>query len=455
MIPRTPLHSWIAQLVGIGPEALSLEHVRAWQLEALRRTLDHAVTNSPFYSERLRIRGDDLCCLDDLARLPFTAPEDLRRDPLRLLCVSQGEIERVVTMDTSGTTGRPKRLFFTHDDLEHTIDFFAHGMTTMIGSGGRVLLFMSGQRPGSVGDLLARGLRRVGTTCHCHGFVQNLDEAVRAIAAHGSDCLVGIPSQVLAVARHGRLTGMLRPGDVGSVLLSGDPVTPALREAIAQTLGCEVFAHYGLTETGLGGGVECRAQAGAHLREADLYVEIVDPESGQPLPAGQEGEVVLTTLRRRGMPLLRYRTGDLGRLLFEPCPCGTSLPRLMVRGRGDTGVHGLQSAALDEALWPLEDLSFHEALLKDQDGADILRVTLWSPTQPAHQQRLLDEARSRIKQTPGLRDAIEDNSLRLELVMSEDASCLPPPGKRRIRDLRQREETSYLPNAVWSIAIDR
>jgi phenylacetate-coenzyme A ligase PaaK-like adenylate-forming protein len=447
MIPRTPLHAWIAQLVGVAPDALRLEHVRAWQLEALRRTLDHAVANSPFYGERLRMRGHDLRSLEDLARLPFTTPEDLRRDPLRLLCVSQGEIERVVSMDTSGTTGRPKRLFFTSDDLERTTDFFAHGMTTMVGSGGRVLLFMPGQRPGSVGDLLARGLHRIGATCRSHGFVQNLDEAVRDIAVHGRDCLVGIPSQILAVARHGRLTGMLMPGDVGSVLLSGDPVTPVLREAIAQTLGCNVFVHYGLTETGLGGGVECCAQAGVHLREADLYVEIVDPASGQPLPAGQEGEVVLTTLGRRGMPLLRYRTGDLGRLLLEPCPCGASLPRLMVRGRDDTGVHGLQSAALDEALWPLEDLSFHEALLTDQEGADILRVTLWSPTQPAHRQRLLDEARSRIKQTPGLWDVIEDNSLRLKLVMSEDASCLPPPGKRRIRDLRQREETTHLPNA--------
>ncbi|EMG36400.1 coenzyme F390 synthetase [Desulfocurvibacter africanus PCS] len=444
MTPRTPLHAWIAQLVGVAPEALRLEHVRAWQLEALRRTLDYAVANSPYYGERLRMRGDDLCCLDDLAGLPFTTPEDLRRDPLRLLCVSQGEIERVVTMDTSGTTGRPKRLFFTSDDLERTTDFFAHGMATMVGSGGRVLLFMPGQRPGSVGDLLARGLRRIGVTCHCHGFVQDLDEAVRAIAAHGSDCLVGIPSQILAVARHGRLTGLLRPGDVGSVLLSGDPVTPALRDAIAQALGCEVFAHYGLTETGLGGGVECRAQAGAHLREADLYVEIVDPVSGQLLPAGQEGEVVLTTLSRRGMPLLRYRTGDLGRLLSEPCPCGTSLPRLAVLGRGDACVrlaHGcLEPATLDEALWPMEGLSFHEALLTHQDEADILRVALWSPMPPAHHQRLLDEARSRITETPGLRDALRDNSLRLTLVMSEDASCLPPPGKRRIRDLRPRED---------------
>ncbi len=442
MIPRTPLHAWIARLVGAAPEALRLEHVRALQLDALRRTVDHAVANSPFYRERLRMRGDDLQGLEDMAQLPFTTPEDLRREPLRLLCVSQGEIERVVTMDTSGTTGRPKRIYFTRDDLERTIDFFAHGMATMVGSGGRVLLFMPGERPGSVGDLLARGLRRIGATCRCHGFVDDLDEAVRAIAARGSECLVGTPAQILAVARHGRGKGMLQPGDVGTVLLSGDPVTPALREAIAQTLGCEVLVHYGLTETGLGGGVECRAQAGVHLREADLYVEIVAPASGESLPAGQEGEVVLTTLSRRGMPLLRYRTGDLGRLLSEPCPCGTSLPRLAVRGRGDACVRlahgGLESAALDEALWSLEGLSFHEALLTDQDGADMLRVTLWSPTPPAHRQRLLDEARSRITETPGLRGILEDNGLRLELVMAEDASCLPPPGKRHIRDLRRR-----------------
>ncbi len=95
-----------------------------------------------------------------------------------------------------------------------------------------------------------------------------------------------------------------------------------------------MFNHYGMTEMGLGGGVDCRALTGYHLREADLYFEIVDPVDGRPLPDGEPGEVVFTTLTRRGMPLIRYRTGDLARFLPGSCPCGTVLRRLdHVQGR--------------------------------------------------------------------------------------------------------------------------
>lgn len=426
MIPRTPIHDWIAGLLGVPPEPLRLEHVRAWQLAALRRTVEHAKRHSPVYAQRLDgVDAATLTSQDDLARLPFTTAGDLRADPLGLLCVSQGEIERVVTMDTSGTTGDPKRLFFTRSDLERTVDFFAHGMATMAGPGGRVLLFMPGERPGSVGDLLTQGLARMGAQCRAHGFVQDLDAAVDAVLEQRGGCLVGIPAHVLAVARHGRLTGRLRPGDVGSVLLSGDPVSPALRQAIAGSLGCGVFVHYGLTETGLGGGVECRAHAGVHLREADLLTEIVDPATGRPALPGEEGEIVLTTLTRRGMPLIRYRTGDAGRLLTGPCPCGTPLPRLAVRGRAD----GALCTALDDALWPLADLSFHEARIENGEQGELLRVTVWSPVRGTRLNALLSDIRHALQAVPAFA------RFRIEAEACGDSSRLPLPGKRRVHGL--------------------
>ncbi|NTV64606.1 MAG: phenylacetate--CoA ligase family protein, partial [Oscillochloris sp.] len=132
--------------------------------------------------------------------------------------------------------------------------------------------------------------------------------------------------------------------------------------------GCTAYNHYGMTEMGLGGGVECRARCGYHLREADLLFEIVDLASGAPLPDGEEGEIVFTTLTRAGMPLIRYRTGDAGHILAGPCPCGSRLRRLArvthrLEGRHSLAGATLTMADLDEALFPLPALVGFSATL--------------------------------------------------------------------------------------------
>ena len=119
-----------------------------------------------------------------------------------------------------------------------------------------------------------------------------------------------------------------------SVLLSADYVPVSVKRFLETTWKCTVFTHWGMTETGYGGGVQCGAREGYHMRDLDLLLEVVDPETGEPVPDGELGELVLTTLRRTGMPLIRYRTGDLGRFIVSPCPCGTLKPRLAeVEGR--------------------------------------------------------------------------------------------------------------------------
>ena len=271
-----------------------------------------------------------------LGLLPFTRPEDLAATTDPFLAVPHGDVAGLISLSTSGTTGRGKRVFCTTEDLEETAAFFRHGMRYMVApeQGDSVALLMSGDRPGSVGDLLARGMLGLGVPCSVPGFVRpgrkGEDAMLDHLLALAPTCLVGVPAQLLALARH-RRAGELA-GHVRSVLLSGDSVTPALRRAIAEGLSCAVFIHYGLTETGLGGAVECRERDGCHMREADLLFEILN-EDGAPAPPGEWGEIVLTTLTRRAMPLLRYRTGDEGRILPKPCACASVFGRLEVRGR--------------------------------------------------------------------------------------------------------------------------
>ncbi len=190
---KTPLEDWIQRRIGLEPGApLTLAALARHQLAALRESLTHAAGSSPFYRRRFAGRPgfppDDL---QGFAALPFTSMADLAADPFDFLAVSQSAVARVVTLRSSGTTGPPKRLFFSTADLERTVDFFHHGMSTLVGPGQRVLILMPGEQPGSVGQLLVEGLDRLGAAGIVHGPVLDLGAAVDAVLTHRPDCLVG------------------------------------------------------------------------------------------------------------------------------------------------------------------------------------------------------------------------------------------------------------------------
>ena len=378
--PRTPLHAWLGRKLGLptGSEP-DAESLAAYQLAKLRHTVSYVRQRSPFYREHLAgLPSDVLSSLADLTRLPFTTSQDLRRHHQAMLCVSQGRVARVVTLSTSGTTAPPKRLYFSDQDIALTLDFFHHGMATMVQPGGRVLILLPGTTPDSVGDLLARALAHMQVTGVIHGPVSDPQAALEQ--AVGADCLVGIPVQVLAMAEQPGAKDLR--GSLNSVLLTTDYVPQSLARRVAAAWGCEVFEHYGMTETGLGAGVDCRAHQGYHLRAADLYYEVVDPAGDALLPPGEEGELVLTTLTRQAMPLLRYRTGDLGRLLPGPCACGGFTPRLervpgRLANRLDMGGGiWLPMGSLDEALFAVPGLLDYRAALHGEHGRRRLELTV-------------------------------------------------------------------------------
>ncbi len=366
----TPLDPWIKQKT-------SASELADWQLLKLNETLALARGKSPFYRKLLAGMPEKLTSLDDFSRFPFTTPEDVRANPLRLVCVSQDEIQRVVTLQSSGTTGEPKRIYFTAEDQELTIDFFGVGMSTLTEPGERVLIFLPGETPGSVGDLLRLGLARQGRIPLPYGPVRDPHHALETIESQQVDCLVGSPTQILGLARRWNPCGKAPR----TVLLSTDYVPAAIVRELERIWGCQVFNHYGATEMGLGGGVECEAHLGYHLREADLYFEIVHPESGEPLPEGEYGEVVFTTLTRRGMPLIRYRMGDRSRFLPGKCPCESSLRTLeKVRGRFSgfvsAGGETLKLPDFDEALFPIPGLlNFSVTVTGDGAEASLLVET--------------------------------------------------------------------------------
>ncbi len=434
MNPRiTPLDPWIARKIGQDGQ-LTREALEAYQLEKLRETLRLVRLKSRFYQERLDDAPHYISSLRDLTQFPFTTAQDIREQGLQFLCVSQGEIQRVVTLDTSGTTGQPKRLYFTKEDQELTINFFHIGMSTFTEPGDKVLILLPCERMGSVGDLLALALQRLGAHPIRHGVVQDISETLAVMSEERVDGLVGIPTQVLALARHGE--GL----KLKSALLTTDHVPDAIARAVERAWGCLVYNHYGMTEMGLGGGVECRARRGYHLREADMIFEIVNPATGQSVVEGEVGEVVFTTLTRHGMPLIRYRTGDVSRFLPGECPCGTTLKTLeQVKSRvgGCVAVGDqwhLTMADLDEALFSIAGVLDFSAVISREGTQDCLRMEV--RVVEAANDNMAGEIDAALESIPAVR--LARTSDQLEVVVAVQKTCLvnARPIKRTIMDVR-------------------
>ena len=282
----------------------------AAQLAALNAQLAYAASRSPYYREALAPLGT-LRSLDGLRRAPFLTAEKLKTQGSRLSCVSAASIARIVSLRSSGTTDRPKRLFFTRGDLERTVDFFCEGMQWLSAPGDRVGVFFPAGSPDGICDLLCRGLERFGARPEAFGAIADAAASAEAVRRDAPDVLVGMPWQLRALAL---ALPELRPK---AVLLSADYVPQSLAAFIESVWRCPVAAHYGMTESGYGLAVQHPGAPGMYVRRSDFLLEVVDPASGAPLPFGAEGELVLTSLRREAMPLIRYRTGDRAVLADE------------------------------------------------------------------------------------------------------------------------------------------
>ena len=443
MIEKTLLESWIGKRALLEGGQVSRASLIAYQLAALKQTLAYVKAFSPFYQKRLAgINPDDIRTAKDIRRLPFTWPDDIRSYGHRMVCTGMGEISRIVTLDTSGTTGKPKRIYFTVEDQELTVDFFHHGMSILTEKDDRVLILLPGRRPGSVGELLRRGVERIPAQGLIYGIVDDFDTVEQIILDQGLNVVVGMPQQIFMLSGMSGARQIKEKGCLHAVLLSADYVPDTVVQRIKARWGCDVYEHYGMTEMGLGGGVFCKARKGYHLREADMLFEIVDPDTGEPLPDGEYGEVVFSTLTRKGMPLIRYRTGDISRFCDTPCPCGTALRTMeKIKYRRSSSIElrngcRLTMPQLDEALFQVDGIIGFEAAVCMRGGAECLKLTV--STAPEAQ-----EPETRIRSAlleSGMKDMIRCGELWIDIQKGTGKEPdLKGMQKRAIADMRKTD----------------
>ncbi len=329
------LDAWLAKKLPAHANTLDFPtRLYAEQWERFCETLSYAKSNSSFYAKMLESIETTSLSPDVLCNLPFTTAQDLQHWE-QFLCTSLSDIERMVSLQTSGTTSPPKRLAFSEEDLQATKDFFAVGMSQLVAAQETLLaLWPAAQLPQGVTALLRSALAVKNITVVSSDPAVSVENLKAALMEHNPHCVVGAPSQLTVLADLLENTEHMQdikqknaPLALYSVLSSGENVTPSLQNRL-QKLGLMHLDHYGITESGYSIGVECPAKNGYHIRELDVFIEIINIDGHTAMPNGEEGEIVITTLNRKAMPLIRYRTGDVAKILTNPCPCGSPLRRL-------------------------------------------------------------------------------------------------------------------------------
>lgn len=317
-------------------------------LERLNHQLTYAC-RAVFYHDY----PQSLDTLDQLASLQIIDEQDIILHANGMLAVSQSDVEKVTSLYTSGTSQDPKRIFFSHSDLDSTMDFFVCGMREAIDPGDNVLILMPGENSLSLVRYIAKAIEKIGAKAfHC-SLRTTFDKQLEIVLSNQVNKAVAAPFPLLSLLRYAVSIG--NPLRITQAILSSDYLADSVRQGLAE-LGCEGFNHYGMTEFGFGGAVECSCHQGMHIRANDLWVEIIDASTKDILPDGVVGEIVLTSLTHEAMPLLRYNTHDTGCLITQKCDCGSQIPRLV-------NVH---RKAQENCEW------FDETLLKHKEIIDLL-----------------------------------------------------------------------------------
>lgn len=363
-------------------ELWSREHIAEVQLTRLKATLAQSRKCS-FYRERLDEAGigpDSIRSLDDLRRIPFTTKQDLRSQyPTGLLCVPSSEIVRMHC--SSGTTGTPVAICHTRNDINAWADLMARCMHMVGVRREDVFQNMSGYGLFTGGLGIHFGAERLGCMTIPAGPGNSrrqikLAKDFRTTVAHI------LPSYALILGEHLRNMGEdPRDFPLRIALVGAEPYTEEFRKRIEELFDMKAYNSYGLSEmNGPGVGFECMEQNGMHIWEDAYIPEIVNPDTGDPVPDGEVGELVMTCLCRQGMPILRYRTRDLTRFLPGACACGRAHRRMdRILGRADDmfiikGVN-IYPMQIEQVIMTFNEVGQSYLILLENDGiGDVMRV---------------------------------------------------------------------------------
>ena len=357
-------------------ECMSLDDMKELQLKRLQEVVTRAFNNVPYYNKRYTEEGvfpEDIECLEDIEKLPFTTKTDLRASyPFGLFAVDPKEIIEIHT--SSGTTGKPTVSGYTEEDLDIWGEVMARGLTMMGVDDTDIIQNTHGYGLFTGGFGVHYGGQKVGATVVPISTGQTLRQ-IELLKDFKTTMLIFTPSYGLHIAEELQSLG-IQPEDLDLKVIGfgSESWTDEMRKQIEDKFKTPAYNIYGLTEVmGPGVAMECNQQNGLHLYEDHFYPEIIDPKTMKQIPENQQGELVLTTLTRVGMPLIRFRTRDVTRLHHEKCGCGRTLIKMdKINGRTDDmlkikGVSVFPSQ-IEKALLSIKGVEPHYQIILTRPG---------------------------------------------------------------------------------------
>lgn len=319
-------------------ETMPRKELEQLQLKKLRQTISIAL-NSKMYKHKfdeLHVTPDSIKTLDDIRKIPFTTKQDLRDNyPFGLVCGDMKDAVRIHS--SSGTTGHPTVVVYSRHDIDSWANMIARNMYMVGCRNTDVFQNSSGYGMFTGGLGFQYGAEKLGATT-IPAAAGNSKRQVMFICDFGTTCLHAIPSYAIRLAEVFKEEGIdPRSTKLRTLFIGAEPHTNEQRLKIERLLGVKAYNSYGMTEmNGPGVAFECKQQNGMHLWEDNYIVEIIDPETLEPVPDGETGEMVLTTLDRTMMPIIRYRTRDITRIIPGECECGRTHRRIdRIKGRTD------------------------------------------------------------------------------------------------------------------------
>ena len=426
-------------------ETLSRAEIEAIQLSRLQETVTRVYAKVPAYRAKMDaagVRPEDIKTLKDLAKLPFVTKQDLRDNyPFGLFAVPREELVRIHA--SSGTTGKPTVVGYTQNDIE----MWTECVSRIACMGGATkqdvaqICFGYGMFTGALG--LHYGLEKIGATV-VPSSTGNSEKQIMYMKDFGATLLVATPSYALRLAEVAREMGIDPAKDLGIKigLVGSELLTDAMREEMHRYWGKDMLitSNYGMSELcGPGVSGECEHLCGMHINEDFFIPEIIDPETGEVLPEGEKGELVITCIKKEGIPLIRYRTKDVTRLFYEPCKCGRTFCRMEnLSGRSDDmlKVRGVNvfPGQIEEVILSFEELGPHYEIIVEREGYMdklTIRVELVHSTDSLRELETLEKAiRSKLRVILGL-----DAKIKLE---SPNTLQRFEGKAKRIKDLRSK-----------------
>lgn len=361
-------------------EYVTREDFEKYQIFRVREQMKYAEANVPYYRTKFKdagVRPEDIRTYDDLTKIPLTEPNDLAERSLYFYGVSVTKMLREFT--TSGTTGHRKSIGYTQNDLISKIDIIASALRDIGMTKKDCLHVMFPMVSAWDPSLMLVG------ACNILGYKSSVcaevdvEKQLTTIREAHSSYIIGIPSFIYRVTTLLSKEVDLKTLGIKKIISASEPLSESMRRLLQDAWGCKVVDVWGMTEFGLACAVECDEQSGLHTDEANMLMEIIDPETLEHVPAGQKGELVITALNAEGTVLIRYRTHDIAALIDPPCACGAHFNKRLMKPSGRMDLqfkigngHKIYPVLFDEAVFVNTDVIDYHADITREDYRDVL-----------------------------------------------------------------------------------